>query len=235
MGERSTAAPACPCSWLVQLCSQRARALGWRSGLPLRFKRLNPTASAAEGRHPVSIRALRNNTDTAQHPTPAPHHFCVEAQVPAVVHCPELRWGEEHMSDSSFMDIMPWWAWALVTWTVVLVVFIFITLVAPSDAWDISNKTRSQCDACIQQSKTISDAADVGTFTKSQCDDCKQLSKAGMCLVLRRPDQCEAPKYDSFVVEPQNTCLISDISWRGCSSCFPAPSFWGKQSASTFA
>src|ERR1700675_2856928 len=44
--------------------SQNALAFGWRSGLPLRFRRSIPTASAAAGLYPVPIRALPNCTDT---------------------------------------------------------------------------------------------------------------------------------------------------------------------------
>jgi len=127
----------------------------------------------------------------------------------------------------SIMNIMPWWAWALVTWTVVLVVFIVITLAAPSNVWDISNKAKSQCDNCTQQSATISDAGDVGALKESQCD-CKQLSKLGMCLVLRRPDQCEAPRYGSVVVEPQNTWSNFGYLLAGLLILFSGPKLLGR-------
>src|ERR1019366_5742322 len=45
-------------------------AFGWRSGLPLRFRRSVPTALAAAGLHPAPIQALPSYTDTLQRSRP---------------------------------------------------------------------------------------------------------------------------------------------------------------------
>jgi len=82
----------------------------------------------------------------------------------------------------------PWWAWALITWGVCLLIAILIAIAAPSNV-----------------RTTPRDALDVGTLTSKVCSSTAKLQQLGMNLTLIRPDQCEAPHYGSLIVEPENT------------------------------
>jgi hypothetical protein len=82
----------------------------------------------------------------------------------------------------------PWWGWALSTWGLCLLLTIVVAIATPSNVWTVPR-----------------DAHDVGTLTSKVCGDPAKLKSLGMNLTLNRPDQCEAPRYESLIVEPENT------------------------------